>query len=248
MEEIQLAPKRVIVGEYIIGLTDTQRKQKQQTSDDIVPVTKILTDTTAPAHVPVYVLTDGDIDYRTPELTIEHMDLPSQLDGLSLYMYRWIMAYRFLFAHPEVEEAVFVDLGDVQMLRSPFGQFEDDTIYFGDELTDIDIGIVFDYSDMIPKPALTFLRENKTVQLLNPGVIAGKRAVLLEYLGIVTNYITQQTWNKHEHYGTGMRDLEMGLINYVAYNYFATRLKHGMQVSTVFFLNRKNETSWFKHK
>lgn len=240
------APKQVIIAEYIVGKADAQRRNVQKTVYDILPQTKLLVDSTKPFQVPVYVLTNKPFDYCTPELVIQQQPIPAVFEHLSLYYMRWIMAYRFLFAHPEIEEAVFVDLGDVEMLHNPFGHLEEAKLYFGDEESLLNNVIVTQGSK--PDYAIDFFNSHSHLQLLNPGVVGGKRAILIEYLGLVTNIIAKTMFNIQMGLEEGLQNFEMAIMNYVAYRYFPNRIRHGRQVSTIFYQNKTNNYSWFKHK
>ncbi|PWF99641.1 hypothetical protein [Levilactobacillus bambusae] len=238
-------PKRIILAEYLVDMFDAQRQDKK-TVEDILPKTEKLVESTKSFNIPVYVLTNAKISYNTPELTILTASLPPELKDLSLYMLRWVMAYQFVLQHPEIEELVLVDLGDVVMLKNPFGLFDERYLYMGDELTDLNIPII--NTGYIPDYGRNFLRENQLVQGLNPGVIGGKRAIVLEFLSIMANLICQ-TEVEHQIDGKpAIRPFEMGLIDYIFYRYFATRMKHGRQVTTLFYFNRPDIRAWFKHK
>lgn len=243
MEQV---PKRVVVAEFIIGRADAQHGGIKRTESDILSRAKILVDSTKPFGVPVYILTNGDIDHQSPELVIQQQEIPTVFAELPLYYLRWMMAYQFLFSHPEIEEAAFVDLGDVEMLHNPFGHFEENTLYFSDE----DALLTGKVLVQGPKPkyAADFLEKYRYLKMLDPGVIAGYRSILLEYLGIVSNTIAQTAIDVKAGKESGLQALEMAIINYVAYRYFPNRIRHGRQVSTVVFQNRANDHSWFKHK
>lgn len=239
-------PKQVIIAEYIVGKADAQRGDIIKNVDDILPQTELLVNSTKAFQVPVYVLTNEFLEYQTSELIIQQQLVPSAFKNLPLYYMRWMMAYQFLFAHPEIEEAVFVDLGDVEMLHNPFGNLDENRLYFSDEealLTNVIVS-----QGVKPKYATDFFNNNKHLQLLDPGVIAGKRSILIEYLGLVTNTIAKTAINMQRGLEEGLQTFEMAIMNYVAYRYFPNRLRHGRQVSTVIFQNKTNEYSWFKHK
>ena len=95
-----------------------------------------------------------------------------------------------------------------------------------------------------------FIFENaNSLPTLNLGVMAGTRATLIEYLGIMVKLITEaklkfKKGNKDYQIG----HYEMAISNYVAYKYFSDRLVHGREVSSLFFGYQKHSSAWFKHK
>ncbi|MDB8876206.1 hypothetical protein PN402_04960, partial [Pediococcus acidilactici] len=94
-----------------------------------------------------------------------------------------------------------------------------------------------------------FIAENQLLPTVNMGLIIGTRAILLEFLGIILKLITEaslkiQQGNKDA--GLGKYDMEVG--NYVAYRYFADRLVHGREVSTILQGFQSVSSAWFKHK
>ncbi|PWF99917.1 hypothetical protein [Levilactobacillus bambusae] len=246
MAGVKRAPNRLILTEFISGKTDTQRGGTVLTSDSVLPKASRLVESTKPFGVPVYVLTNDDLTYNTPDLVLTQVNGLEVFQNVSLYFLRWIMAYRFLAAHAEITEVVLTDLGDVEMLNNPFGQMKPGRLYLGDEFTDLAIDIVF--QGTMPDQVNQFLRANQHVQLLNPGVIGGYRAEVLEFLGLMANLVVEQIYQHLVNDGSELRAYEMGMVNYVAYRYFPTRLRHGRQVSTIFFFNRSDSRSWFKHK
>lgn len=243
--KLKTAPE-IILTEYITGIKDIQRGITK-TSADLLPEAYNLVESTKIFNIPVYLLTNNRIDYRTPELIIVPTELQNEFPDLSLYFQRWFMAYHFLLKHTEIKRLVLTDLSDVKMLNAPFPAFESGHLYFGDEYTTLAVPIIANdkKSDFIQK----FLEDNRQLQTLNPGVIGGERAIVLEFLGILINLITQTLCGINQ--GISGYDLgryEMAWINYVAYRYFPTRLRHGRQVSTIFHFNHENVGSWFKHK
>ena len=159
------------------------------------------------------------------------------------------MAFYFLQAHPEIEKAVLTDAGDVTMLNYPFDNIKDNTLYMGDETTFLFYSWLV-INDENPQYIKDFIFENaNSLPTLNLGVMAGTRATLIEYLGIMVKLITEaklkfKKGNKDYQIG----HYEMAISNYVAYKYFSDRLVHGREVSSLFFGYQKHSSAWFKHK
>lgn len=94
-----------------------------------------------------------------------------------------------------------------------------------------------------------FIRENGLLPTLNLGVMVGTRAVLIEFLGIMVNIITEaQLKISQGDDSYQLSDVEMAISNYTAYKYFSDRLVHGREVTTVMDGYQNPSGAWFKHK
>lgn len=245
-QKSQLVPKKLIIAEFLIGKIDQQRPENRLNAEDIVKRAKVLSNSTKKHQIPVYVLTDADFSYQSEYLKIVYQSVPKEFNRLPMYFMRWMMAYQFLFVHPEIEEVFFVDLGDVEMMVNPFGNILPNRLYMGDENVNMTSGHFTDV--VVPDYARKFFDEHWYLKVLDPGIIGGKRAIVLEYLGVLVNLMAQTFLGIQNGTDKGLQSFEMAIINYAAYRYFPTRIKQGRQVSTIVFQNRHNEYSWFKHK
>lgn len=242
--ETKKIEKNIILAEFLTGY-DSQ-KNREATISDILPLTTELVESARNLSLSVYVLTNEYIDDpEVDKLTIIHRTEGSEVRELSLYFRRWIMAYWFVLEHPELDEIAMVDLGDVKVMNNPFGKISSDKLYFGDEPAPVNSPIVM--NEWMPDYAKKFLIENQQLQMLNPGVIIGKRTIIIEFLGQMVNIIYDRlvAIKKGEH---PLRRLEMAMINYVAYRYFPNRIVHGRIVNSEFGFFIDNSNSWFKHK
>lgn len=198
--------------------------------------------------VPFYVLTNSSDTQDNGNLHIVNMKLFEHYPDLTLYFYRFLMAYEFLLAHPEIEKAALTDAKDVTMLNYPFDMVDDGVLYIGDEwkrLGDTDIIV----NSSSPQYMKDFSAKNGTRVLLNIGVLVGTRDVLLEYLGIMAKLITDEQLKVQQgNENAGLDGFEMEIGNYVAYRYFADRLVHGREVTTIFKGYQEKSSAWFKHK
>ncbi|KAF0425847.1 hypothetical protein GBO86_03620 [Pediococcus acidilactici] len=198
--------------------------------------------------VPFYVLTNSPDPKDSGNLHIVNMKLFEHYPDLTLYFYRFLMAYEFLLAHPEIEKAALTDAKDVTMLNYPFDKVDEGVLYIGDEwkrLGDADIIV----NSSSPQYMKDFSAKNATRILLNIGVLVGTRDVLLEYLGIMAKLITdEQLKIQQGNENAGLDGFEMEIGNYVAYRYFADRLVHGREVTTIFKGFQEKSSAWFKHK
>ena len=94
-----------------------------------------------------------------------------------------------------------------------------------------------------------FIAENQLLPTMNMGIIAGTREILIEYLGIIIQLISDSQVKVQQGDSTaalGNHDMELG--NYVAYRYFADRLVHGRKINTIFQGFQSISSAWFEHK
>ena len=223
----------VVITEFIVNMDNIFHLYENQ-NVNIAEEVQEQTASLARYGVPFYVLTNSSEGGDEDNLHIVNMKLFEHYPNLTLYFYRFLMAYDFLQAHPEIEKVVLTDAKDVVMLNYPFDEIEDGILYIGDEwkrLGDVDIVA----NNASPQYMKEFSAKNALRTLLNIGVIGGTREVLIEYLGILVKLITDEQLKVHqgdEHAGLGPFEMEIG--NYVAYRYFADRLVHGRKVTTVF--------------
>lgn len=188
---------------------------------------------------------------------IQEMELPAskpdwriiqEVPGVTNpYLQRWISYWRYLRENPDIEEVWCVDGTDVQLLRSPWA-LERDRLYIGTEATTVDSGWLAKNSSTEME---RFVGENGRKQLLNAGLVGGKRAVVMEFLhDLIHDYqnnLIEVFHKKAQDVVRGVND--MGLLNMVARSErWEHRLVHGPQINTVFKANATNGWSLWRHK
>ncbi|QIL50766.1 hypothetical protein G7084_05235 [Weissella coleopterorum] len=159
-------------------------------------------------------------------LHIKQQVIDSNYGVLGMYLKRWIMMYEFIMEHPEIEKVALMDIDETEVLQNFFKLIEDDKLYVGDELFDLS------KNNVAKDPNLDFIKEflmdNERLQLLNPGLIAGSRRMILGilsiYIFLVDRTIADGTQNQFENY-------EMNIFNYIIYKYFdeSNRLKRNVK-------------------
>lgn len=170
---------------------------------------------------------------------VSHIRVPAGAPGGSPYFQRWLCNWRYLRAHPEVEQVWCVDGTDVEMLRDPFAEMGD-RLYLGDEAQPLCIPwMVFQHGGS--SQLLEFFSANRGVQLLNAGIAGGRRETVMDFCRDVLKY-----------WGENVREvgpMDMGPFNYVARTWYAGMIVHGRQVNTVFqTYDRASTESWWRHK
>jgi hypothetical protein len=167
----------------------------------------------------------------------------------SVYWARWMAETDYIRQHEEIGQLFVVDTTDVEMLRNPFGEVDPDTLYVGsqsDQLLEYHVrrsGRDKVWQDWLRKP------DQWQRQLLNPGVIGGERAIVLEMISSMVekwalNWIDAQNGTDRL---TG--SYEMAYFNLIGYEEFADRLVFGPAVTTHFdAFDVDNQVAWFRHK
>lgn len=235
----------ILISEFIMNAPDAQRANFEASEEEFILSSMTLAKSAYNHNVNGYVLVNNKIKDSENGLKIKVGVEPKELKDISLYFRRWIMAYLFLLDHPETEKVALVDLGDVEILFNFFDKIKSDFLYIGDELEKLDVYIVKE--GYVPRDAKKFLTDYNYLQLLNPGLIAGTREVVLEYLGIMANLIAKAVLDE-KNGAPKLREFDMGMINYIAYRYFPTRIRHGRRVSTIFQTYLPDPRSWIRHK
>ncbi|WP_323052094.1 hypothetical protein [Pediococcus acidilactici] len=226
---MQVEPN-VVITEFIINM-DNVYHDYDNTNLDVSERVKEQAQSLDEHDVPFYVLTNSpDQVVDKDKFHIVNIELFQHYSGISIFFYRLLMAYDFLQAHPE------------------FDNIQDDTLYMGDEW-----GLLGDTwiinTNNSPYFIKKFIAEHQMLPTVNMGLIIGTRAILLEFLGIILKLITESSLKIQqgdESAALGKYDMEIG--NYVAYRYFADRLVHGREVSTILQGFQSTSSAWFKHK
>ena len=229
------ATRDVVLTEYLVGLHDAQRDREWQPDESEVAVLRDSVARVAPSAEFVLLHNCFDTDVR---VTVG--------EGVSPYWQRWISAYEWLMANPDVRNVWCVDATDVEMLRNPFASMEPGVVYVGDEPQHLGIRWMF---NMHPAKYLQdYFRNYGNRVLLNCGLIGGSRANVME---LIRRMLTHYWRNKHEQRFKGeasVGDTEMGVFNYVAGVEMGERISRGPHVNTVFKSFRANGQSWWRHK
>ena len=239
--------KNVVISEFIVNMYDPHYGQ-DNSNVDIPERTRTQAESLTRFRVPYYVLTNAEGQEAETGAHIIHMDLFNHYPDLTLYFHRILMAFEFLQKHPEIEKVALTDAGDVTMANYPFDKVEEGTLYMGDESFYIFATPVITWHKDLQRIE-DFIRENGLLPTLNLGVMVGTRAVLLEFLGIMVDIITEAQLKLSQGDDSyRLSDVEMAISNYVAYKYFGDRLVPGREVTTVMDGYQEPSSAWFKHK
>ena len=166
------------------------------------------------------------------------------------YFLRWVHAYHYLIANPDVKLAVCCDANDVIFQQDPFEFLKAipaDHLVIGDEYEIVT-------NDWIVKNHRwkkldDFFAEYGDEQLLNMGFIAGSRKTVMEFLHhLITEWEDYRfdVFNKRRNAGVMVGDMAIG--NMVAYQHFRDRIIHGPKINTRFKANERNSFSLIQHK
>lgn len=161
------------------------------------------------------------------------------------YFQRWISYRQFLIKNRKWFGKVFcVDATDVEILKNPFTDMKDGTLYTGDEL-DFLTSTWLNHHHKHPA-LLKFNSNNRLKKLLNAGLLGGDIDTVISFCGHMIRTYGEMIHDQQlrNSFGPGMTD--MGVFNYVARTFFSP--SHGQHVNTTFKANEYNDISWFKHK
>lgn len=174
---------------------------------------------------------------------VEHVKInPRELP----YWQRWISIYQWLIKHPEVERVFCVDATDVEMLRNPFPEMEDQYLYVGYENTHL--GNAWMRKKHPAAFIQTFIDTHKNHKLLNCGLLGGKRELLIDFLGVFLHSWASNKADVRFRREKTVGDSDMGLFNVVLLKQFAEKISFGEHINTPFKSYKTNDYSWWKHK
>lgn len=169
-------------------------------------------------------------------------DLPNKVEcNMDPYWNRFFRAYEYLRDHEDVGRVFIVDATDVTMLNNPFtdSRMAAGKIYTGDEQEQL--GCRWIRSKIDREPYWSFMTANRTIQLLNCGIIGGSREdVMMVVHDMLTLYSDAR-----------MSGNDMVLLNYLMRTRYAGQLVNGTGlVNNVFKSKKPTEEGreWFMHK
>lgn len=155
---------------------------------------------------------------------------------INIFFQRWLTYWQWLRQHPEVGRVWCVDGTDVTMLRDPFEPLEPGKLHIGWEPVTQESKWLRDHHP--EKRVQEFMINNPGLQLVNPGLVGGDRATVLEFCHAMTRYFFDvaidhaQVWQPRPQAIVGSGDVPAA--NLVAYTRFGDRLITGTRVATVF--------------
>ncbi|MGI5223045.1 glycosyltransferase family 2 protein [Nocardia sp. CA-290969] len=234
---VEYRRRNVILTCLYTGTVDPARNKRMATDPGLL---KTLMDSAAP-H-PVVVLHDQLDTAPTDRVTYERYP-----NSVNVYFQRWINAHRYLQEHPEVGKVLICDGTDVEILQ-PDRLFDmpSGKLLIGCEHQIVGCGWM--RSNHPNETLQDFLDTHHHDQLLNAGVLAGSRELVMAFLRDLIS-----AWADIEMYeflakakGNGLGD--MAVFNYVAYTRHRDKLVFGPGVTTRFKAEEKTSFSLIRHK
>ena len=167
--------------------------------------------------------------------------------GGNPYFTRWAHVRRWLRDNPAVERVVVCDATDVELLRDPFSLLPDDRLVVGEEWSLLDDSAGWMRKNHTWDKVTTLLDEAGRTQMLNAGVLAGPRQMVIDFC---SDLLTEWEHYEFDNFNSGRRGAgvmvgDMPLFNMVARRFPVT---HGPQWTTRFKGDERNAFSVFKHK
>ena len=155
---------------------------------------------------------------------------------IDVYFQKWFLCYDYLKEHEDIDKVWIVDVSDVEMLKNPFPEMENNLLYVGSEETNLNNEWM--QLNHKSKILLDFQKENKDLKLLNAGIIGGSRNDVLDVCKAQIDFYNN---NREEH--------DMGSYNYILYSNYKNKIKYGPTVHTIFKgYEEDNKIAWWKHK
>jgi glycosyltransferase involved in cell wall biosynthesis len=220
--------KNAILTCFFNGVTDPQRGNKWVADiEPLKPLIKSLKGTKL-------IVFHDCLDVEDTE-SVQYIKVST---SLSPYFQRWITYREWILQNKDEYNSVFcVDATDVEVLREPLWDELGENIWVGDE--DELVGCQWMRNHNKGEALKKFVEENKNKQLLNAGILGGKVEIVSEFIRQMIDFM---------HYEDAGQ-IDMGLLNYIAYNNWNDKIRTGRQVCTIFKKNEiNNQVAWFKHK
>jgi hypothetical protein len=159
-------------------------------------------------------------------------------------VYRYLVYRKFLDKN-EIDKVFFVDSTDVEMLKNPFNEIDQNKIYVGYEF-DKKVSNYWMQSTQeryvrhVPEYSNT-VRAFRAYPLLNCGIIGGSYHIMKRFIDLMASY--------HELFTAGVNaSTDMAIFNFVMFRFFNGRFIYGDKINTRFKKEEYNNISWFKHK
>lgn len=230
--------ENIIITCYFTNLDDFQRKDKFK--DDVSMIKPLMDSLKGNRMIVLNDCFENNINGTTEFIKVN--------TGIKrVYFQRWISILEYLIKNRDRIGKVFcVDATDVTLQNSPFESMDENTIYCGDE-PEI-LGCEWMKNHNLNNKIVSFINSNNKEVLLNAGIIGSGIDLLIEFISkmifVYSDMVNEKYFNNKEDSG----DSDMGLFNYILYNFFKDKIVHGTKVNTVFKDDKNNNVSWFKHK
>jgi len=225
--------RNVVITSYLNSFPDNQRDGKFWEAD--YSVMKPLIDSCEKHGVELVILHNCFKEADTA--LVKHVFVDQQFNP---YIQRWLSVWEYLRSNPDIDQVFAVDATDVEMLRNPFtaGVIEHGKLYVGDEPQIVGCYWI---KELVTKSQdmLDLLMEDAQEELLNCGVVGGKREIVMSlfrdmYKGFMEQYQEEV--------------IDMPLFNLLGYGKYRSQVIHGRGVTTIFKAYEEESPAWFKHK
>lgn len=228
---VKKAPgKSVVITTYLNSLPDSQRRDKIWDAD-YSAVSK-LSESTQKLGIELVILNNCFKEKDTKLVKHVHVD-----QGINPYFQRWLSIWRYLRENPDIHFCFLVDCTDVEMLKNPFPEMEENVIYTGDE-TDM---LGCRWMQMVSKKIALqeFIHLNKSDVLFNCGVVGGSRNIVMD--------VCRDIYSQH-FAGNLEETIDMPIYNFVIHTKYRGNVEHGRKVTSLFKGYEKSTPAWFRHK
>lgn len=221
-------------------LTSKKDPQRDAFMDDDARLASRLLSSLSAHGVRGVVLHDNDLENESA-LHPPHLSVQVDTYPLDPYVQRWVSYRRWLIAHPEVEHVWCVDATDVELLREPFSGLERGTLYVGTDEAPVGCDWMWDHHP----GSRSWIETHGDATLLNPGVVGGERAVLLQLCGRIFDLHVDATRR-----GVPDQRGDMGYFNRAVHEMREAGISvvSGPRITTPYKGYVRNDWSLWKHK
>ena len=232
MPKKQKGTRTVVICAFLNGKVDTQRNRVWQADyRELDTLRKSVT-----KHGHELVILHNCFDEKDSKL-VKHVRVTQ---GASPYYQRWLNAWQYLRANPDIDRVFMVDATDVEMLHDPFPRMEKGVMYLGSEVEVL--GCPWMLMTTKNETLREFVLENKRKTLLNCGVVGGSREAAMTltrgmYEGLLDTHSTELT--------------DMAEFNWLAYTGRIGKWEEGRHVTTLFKKYQSDPAQFpamFRHK
>ena len=199
----------IILASYFVDHLDTQRNKKWVANLDDLDA---LVTSCKKLNQRLVILNDCFDEFDTGLVCSVRIDTK-----MNPYFQRWLSQYQYLRDHPEIDNVFCVDATDVQLLKDPFGNINNEILYVGDESSVLNCKWMRT-NFLRLKP---FFVEHAGKPLLNCGVVGGSRKLVMS--------ICHDIYGAYFDMPHKVGKLDMGIFNYLCYTKYRTAYHHRIQ-------------------
>lgn len=236
--------KNVVIGGYYNSTADWQRGFTWEPNySALLPLIDSVKDRSEKAEI---IILHDCLEGLSDSERVKHYKMPGMKNRSGAWA-RWVRAHNFLVMNPDIEYAFIVDSTDVQMVIDPFPLMVKGKLYLGDEPKKVNIDWM--HANHRHPEMKQMIETHGERTLLNCGLCGGDRDILIEFTGQMVEKLYQYEGDSRHGIDSPLYS-DMGIFNYIAYNYYPEHIVNGAMVNTKFgqWEPYEEARAWWKHK